>query len=75
MPKKPDDIITAEQAADLVAAKAKEHGTINDAAATWGCSAQMVHMVIKGARRPTPAMLDALGLEPVPDPIHYRKKP
>jgi len=68
------ETFTAEQVTALVGARVKELGSVALAAKQWKVSNQMVHMVQKGDRRPTPDMLDDLGLEKSPEVITYRKK-
>lgn len=74
MAKSSPETFTVSQVADMAKAKAEGYGSIAEAAARWGCSQQMVHMVTKGQRRPTPAMLQDLELEPVTAEITYRHK-
>lgn len=67
----PEDIVTADQATKLVAELVKAHGTVAVAAKRWKCSVQMVHMVVRGTRRPTPGMLKELKLKPFPETARY----
>ena len=69
-----NEIITEAQVTALVGQRVKELGTVALAAKAWNTSPQMVHMVQKGNRRPTPEMLDDLGLERSPAVLSYRKK-
>lgn len=69
-----EERLTEKQAAALVADKVKELGSAAVAAQAWECTPQMVHMVVKGARRPTKQMLKALGIEKVPNVVIYRFK-
>lgn len=67
-------ILSADEVTALVRAKVAEHGSVAKAAADWGVTPQMVHMVVKGRRRPAPAMLEELQLEEVPTAVTYRRK-
>lgn len=63
----PEEIIT------LLDGKVHEYGSVASAAKAWGVTPQMVHMVIKGVRPPSPGMLADLGLEKAPPEIKYRR--
>lgn len=68
------DTVTEDEARAMVQNRATELGGVGKAAETWAVSPQMVHMVIKGTRRPSKPMLDDLGLEEIPPVVTYRRK-
>lgn len=66
------ELIPASQIGPLVNARAIELGGVPAAAKAWDISPQMVHMAIKGTRRPSAKMLKDLGLVKVKD-VSYRR--
>lgn len=68
--------LSLEEARVLVSARIRELGA-PAAAKQYGCSLQMVHLVLGGKRRPSESMLEDVGLEAVTPPpveIRYRRK-
>ncbi len=68
------ETFTGEQVAAMVRETAEELGSVPNAAQKWGCSAQMVHMVIKGERPPSQGMLDYFKLVKQKPAITYTRK-
>lgn len=66
--------LTAAQAVTMVKERVQQYGGVTAASTIWECTPQMVHMVQKGSRRPTPKMLEDLQLEEIPAEVSYRRK-
>lgn len=69
-----EPVVASQDVGAIISARAVELGGVTKAATAWGVTPQMVHMVIKGARRPNAAMLADVGLEEIPATISYRWK-
>jgi len=64
--------LSAKKVASLVSESVERLGGLTKAGLHWNVSAEMVRMVIKGRRRPTPAMLRELRLQEIRSEIRYR---
>lgn len=57
----------------LVKAKIDSYGGAKKASEIWGCSAQMVFLVLRGERRPTPKMLAEVDVREIKSEITYSR--